>query len=139
MDATPSNEKTETCLRACLDNEGFALSRRRGMGETGVDIVAVNSAEEYHIEVIGFKKSPPQRTKDFCVVFFGAISRLKDGAKKVVIALPDRFGNGLHQRASQYGEGWRRIVESFPELEIWLVNCEVPYSYRRASWNEWLS
>ena len=109
------------------------------MGETGVDIVAKKDGKEFCIEVIGFKKSPPQRTRDFCVVFFGAISRLKNGAKNIVIALPERFGSGLHQRASHYGEGWRRIGNAFPELEIWLVRCEEPYSYKRSKWNSWLS
>ena len=134
---TPTNEHTETCLRECLKKEGYTVSRRRGMGETGVDILAKKDGEEYHIEVIGFKKSPPQRTKDFCVVFFGAISRLKDGAKKIVIAVPERFGNGLNQRASHYGEGWGRIGNTFPELEIWLVNCEKPYSYKKSKWKHY--
>ncbi len=109
------------------------------MGETGVDIIATKDGQEYHIEVIGFQKNPPQRTKDFCVAFFGAISRLKDGAKNIVVALPERFGNGLHQRASQYGEGWDRIGRAFPELEIWLVRCEEPYSYNKTNWDIWLS
>lgn len=135
----PSNELTETCLRDCLHNEGYELSRRRGYGETGVDIIASKDKKEFYIEVIGFKKNPPQRTKDFCVVFFGAISRLKEGAESLVIALPERFGNGLNQRASQYGEGWKRLGIAFPELEIWLVNCEKPYSYKRTKWNDWLS
>jgi len=139
VEQTPTNEYTENCLRECLKQEGFNLSRRRGMGETGVDIVAKKDGKEYYIEVIGFKKSPPQRTKDFCVVFFGAISRFKDGAKNIVIAIPERFGNGLHQRANHYGEGWERIGNTFPELEIWLVCCEEPYSYKKTKWNAWLS
>ena len=139
MEQTPTNEQIETCLRECLKREGFLLSRRRGMGETGVDIVAAKDEEEYYIEVIGFKKSPPQRTKDFCVAFFGAISRLKDGARDIVIALPERFGNGLHQRANHYGDGWERIGKAFPELQIWLVSCKEPYSYKKMNWNIWLS
>ena len=92
MTKTPTNEHTETCLRECLKKEGYDVSRRRGMGETGVDILAKKDGKEYHIEVIGFKKSPPQRTKDFCVVFFGAISRLKDGAKKSLLRFQRDLG-----------------------------------------------
>lgn len=139
MARTPTNDHTESCLRGCLIQEGFDLSRRRGKGETGVDIKARKDGKEHFIEVIGFKKSPPQRTKDFCVAFFGAISRLKDGARSIVIAIPERFGNGLHQRANHYAEGWERIGSTFPELEIWLVCCEEPYSYKRTKWNSWLS
>ena len=55
--------------------------------------------------------------------------------QNIVIALPERFGKGLHQRASQYGEAWKRIGKTFPELEIWLINSTEPYSYKRTSWN----
>jgi len=29
--------------------------------------------------------------------------------------------------------------QAFPELEIWLVNCEEPLSYKRSKWNDLLS
>ncbi|MEK6651540.1 MAG: restriction endonuclease [Nitrospirota bacterium] len=133
-----SNSDVEHCLRACLETEGYKLTAIRKNGETGVDLIAKKENEEYYIEVIGFKQSPPARSKDFYEIFFRAISRLKDGAKNIVIALPERFGKGLHQRASQYGEAWKRIGKTFPELEIWLINSTEPYSYKRTSWNNWL-
>lgn len=134
-----SNVDAERCLRACLEAEGYKLSSPRKNGETGVDLIAQKGNKRHYIEVIGFKKSPPARSKDFYEIFFRAVSRLKDGAKSIVIALPERFGNGLNQRASQYGEAWKRIGDAFPELEIWLVNCEQPYSYKRTTWNKWLT
>lgn len=139
MSEIVSNKDAETCLRSCLEAEGFKLSRRRANGETGVDIIATKGDEEYFIEVIGFKKSPPARSRDFYNVFFSAVSRLRDDAKRIAIALPERFGNGMYQRVAQYGEAWKRIGKAFPELEIWLIKCDEPYSYQRSKWNAWLS
>lgn len=51
------------------------------------------------IEAIGFKSSPPARAKDLFESFFRAASRLKDGAKKLAIALPLRAQAGLPARA----------------------------------------
>ena len=133
-----SNDDVEQCLRACLREEGYTLSSPRNNGETGVDLIAQQENRRYYIEVIGFKKSPPARSKDFYEIFFRAVSRLKDGAESIVIALPERFGKGLNQRALHYGEAWKRIGDAFPEIEIWLVNCEQPYSYTCTTWNEWL-
>jgi len=133
-----SNSFAERILRNCLDRDGYKLSPEREYGETGVDIVATKKDEMLHIEVVGFKDSPPARSKDFYEVFFRAISRLKDGARHCVIALPERFKRGLPQRARQYGIAWKRIGDAFPELEIWLVNCEEPGSYERTTWAEWL-
>ena len=133
-----ANNEAENCLRYCLRSEGYKLSAHRKNGETGVDIIACKEDNQYYIEVIGFKKSPPARSKDFYEIFFRAISRLKDGAKQLVIALPERFGNGLNQRAAHYGEAWRRIGEAFPELEIWLIKCGESKSYLKTKWNDWL-
>lgn len=133
-----SNADAERCLRAILKENGYKLSSPRKNGETGTDIIAYKGKSKHFIEVIGFKKSPPVRSKDFYEVFFRSVSRLKDGAKSIVIALPDRFGKGLNKRASQYGEAWRRIGNAFPELEIWLISCEKPCSFERTAWNEWL-
>jgi len=129
----------ERCLRDCLEKQDYKLSTPRTNGETGVDLIAHKGEEKYFIEVIGFKKSPPARSKDFYEIFFRVVSRIKDGAKNIVIALPERFGHGLNQRASHYGKAWERIGIAFPELEIWLVHCERPYAYERTSWNEWLA
>ena len=134
-----SNNDVERCLRDCLEKQGYILSIPRKNGETGVDLPANKGDEQYYIEIIGFKKSPPARSKDFYEVFFRAVSRIKNGAKNIVIALPERFGNGLSQRASHYGEAWERIGITFPEIEIWSVHCELPYAYERSSWNKWLT
>ena len=119
------NKEVEKSLRHILESEGYKLEiPERKYGETGVDIIASKDGEEWHIEVIGYKKSPPARSKDFYEVFFRSISRLKDGAKNVVIALPERFRKGLPQRVQQYGIAWQRIGTAFPELEIWFVDIE---------------
>jgi hypothetical protein len=136
MPAIISNETTEKCLRQCLMAEGYALSRPRANGQTGEDIRARRGDETIYIEVIGFKKKPPVRSKDFYEVFFRAISRIGMGAKRSAIALPRRFEVGLPARARQYGESWTRIGRVFPELEIWLVDTEAK-SYRCTKWNEW--
>lgn len=132
-----ANHNVEFTLRKCLEADGYGLTPLRLNGETGVDIIASKAGESLHIEVIGFKDSPPARSKDFYEVFFRAISRLKDGATRIVIALPERFSQGLHQRAAVYGSAWQRLGEAFPELEIWLIDLQQK-SYRRTTWAEWL-
>lgn len=107
MAALISNQETEECLRACLTAEGYALSVLGAHGQTGVDILAKKGDEEVFIEVIGFKQSPPARAKDFYEVFFRAVSRLVNGAKHCVIALPRRSELGLPARAKHYGEAGR--------------------------------
>ena len=138
MPALVTNGATEHCLRECLKSEGYNLSPPKAHGQTGVDILASRGEETIHIEVIGFKKSPPARSKDFYEVFFRTISRIGSGAKHSVIALPRRFEQGLPARAGQYGRSWLRIGHAFPELEIWLVDTEAK-SYRRTRWGEWIS
>lgn len=133
-----NNKSTERCLRQILNEKGFKLEiPERQHGETGTDIIASKDGTEWYIEVIGFKKSPPARSKDFYEVFFRAISRLKDSAEHVVIALPDRFRNGLPQRVKQYGDAWQRIGSAFPELEIWLVNVG-ENKLETTKWNDWI-
>jgi hypothetical protein len=123
-----------------LKIDGFELSIPRAQnGETGVDLIAQKGDKKYFIEVIGFKKWKSIRAKDFFEAFFRAVSRIKDGAKNIIIALPERFGDGLNQRASQYGVAWERLGTAFPELEIWLVHCDQPYSYTQTKWNKWLT
>ncbi len=137
MPAIVPNEATEECLRQVLANEGYSLNPPRAHGETGVDIIARKDDLDIYIEVIGYKSSPPARAKDFYESFFRAVSRIKNGAGKCVIAIPHLAERGLPARASQHGEAWTRIGNAFPELEIWLVNVEGK-SYDRSAWNEWL-
>lgn len=60
-----SSDDAELCLRACLEAEGYKLSSPRKNGETGVDLIAQKENKNHYIEVIGFKKFPPARSKDF--------------------------------------------------------------------------
>ena len=113
MPCIVTNESCESCLRDILIKEKYSLNKPRGKGETGVDIKATKNGQSIWIEVIGFKSSPPARSKDFYEVFFRAISRLKEGGNHAVIALPSRWGNGMHQRAMQYGDAWARIGQAF--------------------------
>ena len=131
------NSEMEKSLRAMLEREGYVLSRERMHGETGVDIIARKGEEEIHIEVIGYRASGPARAKDFYECFFRIISRLKDGAKRIVMALHSQAECGLPARARQYGEAWKRIGNAFPELEIWLVDHETE-SYKVTAWGDWL-
>ncbi len=133
------NHDTENRLRTILSNEGYQLSPMRNHGETGVDIVAKKKDnQKLHIEVIGYKKRGPTRAKDFYEVFFRSISRLKDGAIRCVIAMPNLAERGLPLRANHYGIAWKRIGKAFPELEIWLVDIE-NRSYTETKWNDWVS
>ena len=132
-----SNNLVEKCLRKILSEEGYKLSSPRKHGETGVDILASKGSTVFYIEVIGFLSPPPVRSKDFYQVFFRAISRLEDGAKYCVIALPKRFERGFPMRVKQYKTAWARISKAFPELEIWLVDIE-SNCYKRTLWGDWL-
>lgn len=120
-----------------LLDEGFKLSPQLGNGELGVDIIASKRTIRYHIEVIGYKKSGPARSRDFYEVFFRAISRLNDGANKLVIALPIQFRVGFPSRVNQYRIGWERISKVIPELSIWFVDNEKHY-YERTTWRKCL-
>ena len=137
MPSLIKSSATETALRAALKAEGYRLSRTRGNGETGVDVLATRRGKRVHIEVIGFKSSGPARAKDFMQSFFRAVSRIKDGATRCVIALPSRWANGFPQRVKQYGRAWGRIGRAFPELEIWLVDART-HTYSPKKWNSWL-
>lgn len=88
------------------------------------------------MECIGFQDNPPLRSKQFYEAFSRAISRIADGADWCVMALPERFGRGMDQRARHYGEAWQRIGRAFSELEIWLVDMERA-TYERCRWNGW--
>jgi hypothetical protein len=136
MASTVKNCDVENCLRELLATEGFRVSDAKTYnGQTGVDIRATKDVEfDFYIEAIGYKATGAARTKDFCEVFFRAVSRLKDGAKRIVIALPAEFQRGMSQRVENYGKAWIRIGRSFPELEIWFVDTQ-KHSYVRKAWN----
>jgi len=136
LSSTISSDSVENCLRKILLTEGYSLSRKRQYGETGVDILAKKDKEIFHIEVIGYKSSPPRRSMEFYQVFFRAISRLEDQSSHCVLALPVQFRVGLPQRVNQYRTAWNRIAKAFPELEIWLINVEVS-TYQRTKWSDW--
>src|SRR3989442_309124 len=138
MPSLVSNDSVEKCLRELLKQEGYSLSPQRVLGQTGVDILATRPGDSYHIEVIGFKSSPSARAYDFYQIFFRAISRLNEGARHCVIALPKRMGDGLPARAEQHRVAWLRIEKAFPELEVWLVDI-VKRSYERTRWGAWIS
>ncbi len=137
MAAIVTSKEVEVVLRQQLLTSGYTLSADKWYGETGTDIIATRGNEALHIEAIAFKSSPPARAKDFYEIFFRATSRLSVGATCCVIALPARFGMGLHQRANAIGKAWERIGSAFPELEIWLVDTEAG-TYKRTSWTGWL-
>lgn len=131
-----SNSEVEDCLRSILSYEGFNLTPKRAYGQTGVDIVARKAEDAYDIEVIGYKKSGSARAKDFYESFFRAVSRLNDDAKHVVLALSHLAESGLPARAKQHRIAWLRIADSFPELEIWLVDTG-NRTCKHTSWREW--
>jgi hypothetical protein len=136
MPALVTSKEVESVLREHLAAAGYSLSADRSFGETGTDIIASGHDEVIHIEAIAFKSSPPARSKDFYEVFFRATSRLSRGATRCVVALPARFGMGLHQRSDAMGVAWTRIGAAFPELEIWLVDTG-ERTYRQTTWDSW--
>lgn len=136
MPSIVKNNDAEQCLRFVLKSEGYELSPERKNGENGVDVIACRDSETYHIEVIGYKAKGSTRAKDFYESFFRAISRIKDGAQKCVIAMPINAKIGLPARARQYGVAWDRIGQVFPELEIWLIDYGKK-TIERSTWCEW--
>ncbi len=132
-----SNADVEAALRAQLSAEGYALSALRQQGETGVDIVARRGTEVIHIECIGYKSSGPARAFDFYQSFFRIVSRLNDGAKRLVIAQAAQAEVGLPARAKQHRVAWERIGDGFPELELWLVSVD-GLPRKETHWNDWL-
>lgn len=137
MPSIVSQPAVDDCLRSILSRDGYELSGQLSHGQTGVDILASKSGEDWHIECIGFKSSPPARAKDFFESFFRSVSRLDDGAVHCVIAAPKRFELGLPLRAARYRVAWRRLADTFPELEIWLVDVDRG-NLEKTRWGEWL-
>ena len=136
MAAVVTSREVETAVRHVLAERGYELSMVRIHGETGADIIATKGDDIVHIEAIAFKSSPPARAKDFYESFFRAVSRLTLTKSACAIALPARFGMGLHQRARAIGIAWQRIGTAFPELEIWLVDTEKG-SIKQTAWSSW--
>jgi len=137
MALSVTGEQVESVLRGLLPEQGYEIQNPpRDCGETGADIIALQGCVRVFVECIGFQKVPPLRSKQFYEAFFRAVSRLKNGAQRCVMALPVRFGRGMNQRARHYGEAWKRIADTFPELEIWLVDVE-NNTYEVHKWNDW--
>ena len=137
MALSVTGEEIESVLRELLPQKDYEiLNQKRKSGETGADIIALRKKEYIYIECIGFQDNPPLRSKQFYEVFFRAISRLKDGANKCVIALPIRFKRGMEARAKQYGLAWRRIGKAFPELEVWMIDLKKKI-YEVHKWADW--
>ena len=133
-----TNVETETALRRFLLSRGFSLSDELTQnGATGPDIVATPpNGDAYFIEVIGYKKSAPARSRDFYEGLIRALARLSLGARRVVLACPYTFQDGLGQRVRYLDNAWLRIGHAFPELELWFVYTHgTSLSY--ASWNYW--
>jgi hypothetical protein len=138
MALSVTGEQVELVVRKLLSRQKYKLNKPRTSGEKGADIIAQKRGKELFIECIGFQKNPPLRSKQFYEVFFRAISRLRNGATRCILALPVRFKAGMNQRAEHYGEAWKRIGDAFPELEIWFVNVaeEICEEHK---WNDWPS
>jgi len=139
MALSVTGKKVEAVLRELLPQQGYDVRNTpRSYGETGADIIARKGRVKVYIECIGFQNHAPTRSKQFYEAFFRAISRLKNGARRCVMALPARFGRGMARRARQYGVAWKRIGKAFPELEVWLVDVRKK-TYEVHKWNEWAS
>jgi hypothetical protein len=107
MALSVKSEQVESILRKLLPRRGYKLlNKPRTRGETGADIIAQKGDIRVSIECIGFQEVAPLRSKQFYEGFFRAISRLKNGTTRCVLALPIRFKNGMNQRAKHYGEAW---------------------------------
>jgi len=91
------------------------------------------------VEVIGYKgpRSGSSRARDFFEAFFHAVSRLDEGAERIVIAIPTVARSGLLERSRHHRIAWIRIAETFPELEVWLVDLGTR-TYCRTAWKDWL-
>jgi len=107
MALSVTGQQVESVLRESLCQQGNEIQNPlRESGETGADIIAHKEGIHVFIECIGFQEHPPTRSKQFYEAFFRAISRLKEGAHKCVIAVPARFKRGMPARSRQYGKAW---------------------------------
>ena len=133
-------DELDGIVREHLRNEGYQLLRpKKPVGAGGADIVALKGDEQICIEVISYKLSGQARARDFFQAFWQAISRLEDPrTRRCVIALDYQSKGGLPARVDLHREGWKRIGEAFPELEIWFVNREVR-TIEKHRWSECLN
>jgi hypothetical protein len=136
MPVSIKKDQAEDSLRNILQASGYDLSPEGHFGNGGVDVIASRGDDIFYIDVIGYKVNGPKHARDFYEAFFRAVSRLKEGAKKCVIALPYGAKCRLPARAMHQGDAWTRIGEVFPELEIWLID-EAYGRIERSGWNEW--
>lgn len=133
-----TNADMEHCLKKILKEEGYSLGSKKGLDKLGPDIKATKDKEKWYIEITGYGETGIEKTGDFYRAFFQAISRLNNkGCRHVVIAMPESSRKILPIRAKAYKVAWKRIAESFPELEIWLVDVE-GRKYQRTPWSYWL-
>ena len=133
-----TNTEIEDCLRELLEEEGYEINSKKGLYKLGSDIKATRDSDVFYIEVTGFEELGIERVKDFCQAFFQALSRLNNNdCRHIVIAVSEAMRKILPVRARIYKVAWERITDSFPELEIWLVDTE-NNKYERTSWGYWL-
>lgn len=126
------------CLREILNSEGYKLNTKTGLGKLGPDIKASKDGETYYIEVIESEEAALERVKDFYEAFFQAVSRLNNrNCDYCVIAMQESSRKSLPIKAKLYKVAWARIANTFPELEIWLVDPENK-KYQKTTWGSWL-
>jgi len=119
------SSEVEQIVRKYLKDKGCELSPPRKHGETGADIIATNGTSAWFVEVIGFQKVPPVRSREFYEAFFRIISRDRDNPNDIlVMALPKRFKTGMRRRMRQYPVAWSKLGKAFPNLNIWYVDTE---------------
>lgn len=117
-------ETVEQVIRNYLDGKGYTLSPPKRRGQTGPDIVANRGKSTLFIEVIGFQKVPPLRSREFYEAFFRVISRDRDNTTNdiLVLGLPKRFKAGMRQRKQQYHVAWEKLGKAFPNLWLWYTD-----------------
>jgi len=118
-------EAVEQVVRKYLEKKRFRLSPPKKQGQTGADIVAKRGKHTWFVEVIGFQPNPPTRSREFYESFFRIVSRDRDNPDDVlVLALPERFKNGMRLRELQYPIAWEKLAKAFPNLKLWYVDTE---------------
>ncbi len=132
-----ASRDVELVVSQYLRDKGYTVvCADRRNGTTGCDIIATNGGQRILIEVIGFQGVAPVRSREFYECFFRAISRDEDlTGDRLVMALPIRFSEGMHQLKSHYARAWDKIGRAFPNLEIWYVDTKTNTVVER-SWKD---